>query len=399
MHLIHAAFAICTLCMIQQLCAGTAPAVRAPAAASAGQDTVAGAHLGQPQQVASPASQLRTKYTQLTNLLQSTALQRGISLSQVPIPATHNKPGKGQQKRVSLEEVRTSFRSFTTASSAAGSSKPAPLRRVSTGAITPAFLKKKDKQDQELLEALSEADAAADATAPTWAPNPSSRPDLVEEPPAVYTRGKDHAGRPTGNSFDIKLLETEDEVRSSAEADMTDPNMSGGPQAIAQVLDSSAGRSVGGHAARDSAVHGLSHQHDGGAAVEQTAVRHIAASKDSQVQPSKATQLQTHGERTGDSQVAGMVVKDNGPPPAQVQQVATLDEIKMPQMTDTTDDNGINSSSVRVNFMLAQHAKDMTKDAKNTGQQSDGAQKSEAGRMSSRSIGQRICCFCCSTKE
>lgn len=325
----------------------------------------------------------------------------------MPIPATHNKPGSGQQKRVSLEEVRTSFRSFTTASSAAGSSKPAPLRRVSTGAITPAFLKKKDKQDQELLEALSEADAAADATAPTWAPNPSSRPDLVNETPAVYTRGKEHAGRPTGNSFDIKLLEMQDEVHSSAEADMTYPNIGGAAQAVAQAADSNAGRSIGSHSARDSAVHGLSQQHEGGAAVGQTAVTYFAESKISHVQPSKVPQLQTHGERTGDSQVAGMAVKDNGPPPLQVQQVATLEEIKMPQMTDSADDNGISSSGVTVDIKVAQHTKDMPKDAKNTGQQSDGAQtdgvqkatKTEAGRMSSRGFGQRICCFCCSTKE
>lgn len=395
-------YAHSTLSISQQLCAGTAPAVRAQAAAPAGQNTAARAQLGQPQQVASPASQLRTKYTQLTNLLQSTALQRGISLSQVPIPATHNRPGSAQQKRVSLEEVRTSFRSFTTASSAAGSSKPAPLRRVSTGAITPAFLKRKDKQDQELLEALSEADAAEDATAPTWPPNPSSRPDLVEETPAVCTRGKEHAGRPTGNSFDIKLLVMQDEVCSSAEADMTHLNIGGGAQAVAQVSDGSAGQSVNGHAARESAVHGLSHQHEGGAAVEQAAVTHFAASKDSQVQPSKAAQLQPHGEHTGDSQVAGMVVKDNGPPPAQVQQVAPLDEIKVPQMTGTTDDNGINSSSVTVDIVLAQHTKEMTKDAQKTGQQSDGAQKApktETGRKSNRGFGRHICCFCCSTKE
>ena len=103
---------------------GAVPAVRAPPAAPVGVDAAVRPQLGQTQPVTSPASQLRSKYGQLTDLLQSTALQRGISLSQVPIPPTQ-KSGKGQPKRVSLEEVRTSFRSFT-ASTAANSSKPCP---------------------------------------------------------------------------------------------------------------------------------------------------------------------------------------------------------------------------------------------------------------------------------
>jgi len=123
------------------------------------------------QPIASQSSQLRSKFSQLANLLQSTALQRGISLSEVAVPATR-KPSKEQRQRVSLEEVKTNFRSFTEATGATGvtasSSKSPPARRVSTGAITPAFLKEKNKQDKALLESLGVAVAGADTAQPGW---------------------------------------------------------------------------------------------------------------------------------------------------------------------------------------------------------------------------------------
>ena len=378
-------------------------------------NTVARPQLGQAQPVTSPASQLRTKYGQLTDLLQSTALQRGISLSQVPIPPTH-KPGKGQHKRMSLEEVRTSFRSFTTTSSAAGSSKPAPLRRVSTGAITLAFLKEKDKQDKALLESLGVADAfvegssdasvAVDAAVPlTWAPRQSNRTDLVDETPAVFTRGKGY-GRPTGNSFDIKHLETQDEVSSSAEADTTGADTVGAAQAAGSNDTSHSCHSIAACGSNSGAVHDPnSYQHRGGAADDLTAITRSAASEVSPEQPSQATpakqldsQLQTHHERTGAPRAAGVIAKDSVPPPQQVQQVSAFEEIKKPQMANIADDNGINSSSVVVDIRLAQHSRNVDK----TGQQSDGAQaalKPEVGRMPSRGFGHRICCLRCSTKE
>ena len=384
-------------------------------------NTAASAQLGQAQPVASPASQLRTKYGQLADLLQSTALQRGISLSQVPIPPTH-KPGKGQQKRVSLEEVRTSFRSFTTSCSAAGSSKPAPLRRVSTGGLTPAFLKEKDKQDKALLESLGVADAAAEgssdaavavdaAAPPTWASKQSNRADLVDETPAVFTRGKGY-GRPTGNSFDIKLLETQVEVSISAEADMTDPDTTGAAQAVAQAADSrDAIRSVDSSAARGSNSGAIydsdAHRHNADAAVESPTMTSSAASGVSPIQPSHATQaklldaqLQMHRECTGDPHAAGVVAKDGVPLPQQVQPVETFDEIKQAQVT--AEHHGINSSSVIVDITLAQHSTDKTKKADNTGQQSDDAQnalKREEGHTPSKGFGHCVCCFCCSTKE
>ena len=110
------------------------------------------------QPLASQSSQLRSKFSQLASLLQSTALQRGISLSEVAVPAP-------------LEEVKTNFRSFTEAgatATTAGSSKSPPARRVSTGAITPAFLKEKNKQDKALLESLGVAVAGADTVEPGW---------------------------------------------------------------------------------------------------------------------------------------------------------------------------------------------------------------------------------------
>lgn len=375
--------------------------------------------LGQAQPAASPASQLRTKYGQLTDLLQSTALQRGISLSQVPIPPTH-KPGKDQHKRVSLEEVRTSFRSFTATSSAAGSSKAAPLRRVSTGAITPAFLKEKDKQDKALLESLGVADAAPEgssdaavavdaAAPPTWAPKQSNRTYLLDETLAVATRGKGY-GRPTGNSFDIKLLEIPDELSSTAEAGITGPDTTIAAQAVAQPADShDASHSIDRNATRSS--NGITHDTDSryrkaGAAVDTTIISSSGATAVSPVKLSQAAQaklladqLQAHRERTGDPHAAGVIAKDGVPMP---QQAEAFGEIKKAQMTNMAENHGINSSSVVVDITLAQHSSDKTKKADNTGQQSDGAQSAlrhEEGRTSSRGFGRRVCCFCCSTKE
>ena len=110
------------------------------------------------QPISSQTSQLRNKFSQLTDLLQNTALQRGISLSEVAVPATR-KPSKDQPKRSSLDEIRTNFRSFTQGSSSGAEGRSAPLRRVSTGAITPAFMKEKDRKDKALLESLGVADA------------------------------------------------------------------------------------------------------------------------------------------------------------------------------------------------------------------------------------------------
>ena len=112
------------------------------------------------QPISSQTSQLRNKFSQLTDLLQNTALQRGISLSEVAVPATR-KPSKDQPKRSSLDEIRTNFRSFTQGSSSGAEARNAPLRRVSTGAITPAFMKEKDRKDKALLESLGVADAGA----------------------------------------------------------------------------------------------------------------------------------------------------------------------------------------------------------------------------------------------
>lgn len=397
---------------------GAVPAVRAPPAAPVGVDAAVRPQLGQTQPVTSPASQLRSKYGQLTDLLQSTALQRGISLSQVPIPPTQ-KSGKGQPKRVSLEEVRTSFRSFT-ASTAANSSKPAPLRRVSTGAITPAFLKEKDKQDKALLESLGVADAAADGSSdaavavdtagpPIWASKQSNRAGLVDETPAVFTRGKGYA-RPTGNSFDIKSLETEDEISSSAEADMTAADTIAAARASGSSGASQDGNSNAARGSNSGDVHDPnSYQHRGAAAVDFNAMTRSAATEVSPLQPSQGTpakpldpQMQTHHERTGDVHAAGVFAKDSVPPPQRVQQVLTSTEIKKLQTTNIADDNGINSSSVMVDISLAQHSADKKKISDKTGQQSESAQNGpvhDAGRTPSRGFGLYLRCFCCSTKE
>lgn len=154
------------------LCLGVAAGAKVPSQAAIdnqGQTTLQAVQPVQP--IASQSSQLRSKFSQLANLLQSTALQRGISLSEVAVPATR-KPSKEQRQRVSLEEVKTNFRSFTEATGATGttasSSKSPPARRVSTGAITPAFLKEKNKQDKALLESLGVAVAGAGTVEPGW---------------------------------------------------------------------------------------------------------------------------------------------------------------------------------------------------------------------------------------
>lgn len=385
----------------QLLHAGIAPEVRSPPVAPAETAPAAVTQLG-PQATASPASKLRSKYGQLTDLLQNTALQRGISLSQVPIPPTH-KPGTGQQKRVSLEEVRTSFKSFTTASSVAASSKPAPLRRVSTGAITPAFLKEKHKQDKALLESLGVADAAAevnsdaaaDAAAPSWAPKQSGRTYLVDETPAVFTRGKGW-NRPTGSSFDIKMqhVDTSDEVSSGADGNAADPDSTDAGQAIAH----NAGQGVSSNAARISNT---------GSAVEQTGVNSIykATSKGSSVQSiqvSHAKQLDAHleqqSEYTGDPQAA--VMKD--PVPKLSKKQEALDDTQKLRLTSVTDDDGIKSSGVKVDIISAHKTTEKKVDAAGVSQQAGTAQNSTTSKvqpMQHKSFAHRFCCVCCSTKD
>ena len=154
------------------MCLGVAAGAQLPSQAASHNQGQTKSQAMQPvQPIASQSSQLRSKFGQLASLLQSTALQRGISLSEVAVPATR-KPSKEQRNRVSLEEVKTNFRSFTEATWAteitASCSKSPPARRVSTGAITPAFLKEKNKQDKALLESLGVAVAGADTVEPGW---------------------------------------------------------------------------------------------------------------------------------------------------------------------------------------------------------------------------------------
>lgn len=119
------------------------------------------------------------KFGNLTSLIQNTALQRDLSLTEVPVPAKHSRDqSKGRR---SLEEVRASFRSLTQGN-LDSTPKPLPARRVSTGAITPAFLEEKTRRDTALLASLGfpgdSADLPGDSTPPqataTDAPSQSS---------------------------------------------------------------------------------------------------------------------------------------------------------------------------------------------------------------------------------
>lgn len=102
------------------------------------------------------SSNLQHKYGKFVNLLEVTALQRGLSLSEVAVPA---KPNKSQNRaRRSLEEVRASFRSVTQ-EKLDTSPKLSPARRVSTGALTTAFLEEKNRRDKALLASLGFSDA------------------------------------------------------------------------------------------------------------------------------------------------------------------------------------------------------------------------------------------------
>lgn len=168
---------------------------------------------GQPvQPIMSQTSQLRSKFSQLTHLLQNTALQRGISLSEVAVPASR-KPGKTQE-RVSLEDLRTNVRSFTemTGAGSNGSGKSPPARRVSTGAITPAFLKEKSRQDKALLESLGVAVAGTDAVEPAWQPSErSSVPRSASSRAVVISSSgsRDHADSSSGiSTSDIRLQDS-----------------------------------------------------------------------------------------------------------------------------------------------------------------------------------------------
>lgn len=362
---------------------------------------------GPAQATVSPASKLRTKYGQLTDLLQNTALQRGISLSQVPIPPT-GRPGMGSQKRASFDEVRTSFRSFTAASrSAVSSSKPAPSRRVSTGAITPAFLKEKNRQDTALLKSLGVADAAAEAdgnaaaanaaAAPRWAPKQSSQTDVVDETPAVFTRGKGW-GRPTGSSFDIKMqhVETPDEISSSADIVAADTDTIDAGQVIA----SHAGPGAAAIAAR------VSNSPD---AVGQTGATggHSVVGKASPVQPSQVSQpkepdgqLQRHSENTGTPQAAVSSAKDMVSKLSKKQEA--VDGTKKLQLASLPEEDEIKSSGVKVDIIAAEHTMDKNSDVANMSQQAGGAQDitaSNVRRTQHRSFGQRFCCVRCCTKE
>lgn len=356
------------------------------------------------QATASPASKLRSKYGQLADLLQNTALQRGISLSQVPVPPT-GRPGMGSQKRASFDEVRTSFRSFTTASrSAVSSSKPALPRRVSTGAITPAFLKEKNRQDTALLQSLGVAaaevngDAAANsAAALTWAQKQSSQPDVVDETPAVFTRGKGW-GRPTGSSFDIKMqhVETPDEISSSADGAAADPDTIDAGQVIA----SHAGPVATATATR------ISNSQD---AVGKTGATggHSVVGKVSPVQPSQVSQpkepdvqLQRHSENTGTPQAAVLSAKDTVSKLSKKQEA--VDETKKLQLASLPDDDGIKSSGVKVDIIAAEHTLGKKSDIADMSQPAGGAQDVTTRNVrctQHRSFGQRFCCGCCSTKE
>ena len=189
------------------VCAGMT--VAAPAAS--GNQNHMRPQAGQPvQPIMSQTSQLRSKFSQLTHLLQNTALQRGISLSEVAVPASR-KPGKTQE-RVSLEDLRTNVRSFTemTGAGSNGSGKSPPARRVSTGAITPAFLKEKSRQDKALLESLGVAVAGTDAVEPAWQPSERSTvPRTVSSRAVVVTSSsgsRDRADSSSGiSTSDIKL--------------------------------------------------------------------------------------------------------------------------------------------------------------------------------------------------
>ena len=396
--------------------AGAKSAVRAPLRPSAEPARAAKAQLAPVAvPIASQASQLRTKFGQLTDLLQNTALQRGISLSEVPIPPTR-KPNKGQNQRVSLEEVRTSFRSFTTASGNAAAGKPAPLRRVSTGAITPAFLKKKNQQDQALLESLGLAtdtaadvveDAAADpataTAAPAWSARQSSIQGFADETPAVVTRGKGQT-RPTGPSFDIKLQvkEVQDEISSTAET------------AAALPEDIHAGQSVGSRA-----VNASINSNDGVTATDQRSVATtaVAAGKDS---PSEASK-DVNGQKIGaalqkvfespanpsalvSTQAATLYKFNDAPSSASKQQhlQQTAKSARVDQAQSSGND-GIQTSGVVVDVAVAQDASNKTKAADKTGQPSDTMQRAPISQASTGKprggFGRCLCCYHSSTRE
>ena len=136
------------------LAAGMASSEAASASGRNGQASSSGQGL-----LGTLSSNLQHKYGKFVSLLEVTALQRGLSLSEVAVPA---KPNKSQNRaRRSLEEVRASFRSVTQ-EKLDTSPKSSPARRVSTGALTTAFLEEKNRRDKALLASLGFSDDADD---------------------------------------------------------------------------------------------------------------------------------------------------------------------------------------------------------------------------------------------
>ena len=371
------------------LSAGAKPVAKPPAAAPVQpQKPAKPSRAVQP--IASQASQLRTKFGQLTDLLQHTALQRGISLSEVPIPATR-KPNDGQNKRVSLEEVRISFRSFTMASSSAVTAgKSAPIRRVSTGAITPAFLKEKDKVDRALLDSLgiAGADAAPDAATSFVVSSPrqkhSSVADLLDETPAVVTRGKGK-GRPTGPSFDIKLqdvdlqdMDFQDDHLSAADnkavQDGKDAAQASGAYLSQGTVSKTAG--VGAEATPGATVAAGSRIMGSSVSEALDAVSSEQHDTSFGSPTAVASHTQTVSERDGTA-------------------TRTSNQSQLQPAAASTDCDGIKSSGVQVEVMVAQDSGVKVKAHNSTGQPD---QAPQAGKAKKR-YSQRFCCCPCQTKE
>lgn len=129
--------------------------------------------------VPSVSAELQERYGDLSGRLETAALQRGVSLTQVPVRGEPN-PKLAPRHRESFEELRTRMNSFTEGYGTVSSSKALPARRVSTGAITPAFLEQKNRRDEALLASL---DYSADLPEPVlYQASTSTWPVAADKP-------------------------------------------------------------------------------------------------------------------------------------------------------------------------------------------------------------------------
>lgn len=244
------------------------------------------------------------------------------------------------------------------------------------------------------------SDAAADLAtanaAPAWGTGQSSTAGFADETPAVFTRGKGQT-RPTGPSFDIKLLdqEVQDSVSSTAETEAAlardhDAVQGLGVMSANKSMNSKDGVAAGGQASAATTAIAAGKGRDAQGQEVDPAAQGIC---DSPGIPSAlgsthaATMINSHED-----------LSNAGKQP-QLQQTAQSAAEKI-QSSDNR--NGITTGGVTVDIVVAQNDKTEVA-ADNTKQPLDAAQKVPASQASTGKprggFCKHLCCCHSSTRE